>query len=69
MKITLSNPKLSRPYFVRALEACSKLKVDLDTVERLRQLEHPPWTGDNMENVNTQMTTIAKWSRPSRRKD
>jgi hypothetical protein len=35
--------KLPRPFFVRALEACSSLKVNLDTVENARQLEHPPW--------------------------
>jgi hypothetical protein len=45
-------PKLSGPFFVRALKACSSL----DTVER--QLEHPPWIGDNMEDVNLQMTAI-----------
>jgi hypothetical protein len=45
--------KLSRQFFVRALEACSSLEVDLDMVESARQLEHPPWIGDNMENVNT----------------
>jgi hypothetical protein len=36
------------------------LEVDLDMVESARQLEHPPWIGDNMENVNTQMTAIPK---------
>jgi hypothetical protein len=36
------------------------LEVDLDTVESARQLEHPSWIGDNMENVNTQMTAIPK---------
>jgi hypothetical protein len=51
-------PKLSRPFFVRALDACSSLKVDLDMVESARQLEHSPW--DYMENVNTQMTAIPK---------
>jgi hypothetical protein len=29
-------PKLSRPFFVRALEACSSLEVDLDIVENAR---------------------------------
>jgi hypothetical protein len=53
-------PKLSRPFFVRAL--------DLDTVESARQLEHPPWIGDNMENVNTQMTTIPKGTTTARLK-
>jgi hypothetical protein len=46
-------PKLSRTFFVRALKACSSLEVDLDMVESARQLEHPPWIRDNMENVNT----------------
>jgi hypothetical protein len=32
----------------------------LDMVESARQLEHPPWIGDNMENVNTQMTATAR---------
>jgi hypothetical protein len=36
------------------------LEVDLDTVKNARQLEHPPWIGNNMENVNTQMTAIPK---------
>jgi hypothetical protein len=36
-------PKLSRPFFVRALGACSSLEVDLDMVESVRQLQHPPW--------------------------
>jgi hypothetical protein len=67
-------PKLSGPFFVRALKACSSL----DAVER--QLEHPPWIGDNMEDVNLQMTAIQngtatllgsklKWRRPSKRED
>jgi hypothetical protein len=53
-------PKLSRPLFVRAVEACSSLEVDLDMVESAMQLEHLLWIGDNMENVNTQMTAIPK---------
>jgi hypothetical protein len=36
------------------------LEVDLDTVESARQLEHPSYTGDNMDNVNIQMTAIPK---------
>jgi hypothetical protein len=36
------------------------LEVDLDTVESARQLGHPPWIEDNIENVNTQMTAIPK---------
>jgi hypothetical protein len=45
---------------VKALEACSSLEVDLDTVES------PPWIGDNMENVNTRMTAIPKGTTTAR---
>jgi hypothetical protein len=60
------NPTLARLFFVRALEACSSLEVDLDTVESVKQLEHPPWIGDNMENVNTKMTAIPKGTATAR---
>jgi hypothetical protein len=36
-------PKLSRPFFVRALEICLSLEVDLDMSENARQLEHATW--------------------------
>jgi hypothetical protein len=42
------------------------LEVDLDTMESARQVEHPPWIGDNMENVNTQMTAIPKGTATAR---
>jgi hypothetical protein len=42
------------------------LEVDLDTVESARQIEHPPSIGDNMENVNTQMTAIPKGTATAR---
>jgi hypothetical protein len=42
------------------------LEVDLDTVESASQLEYPPWIGDNMENVNTQMTVIRKGTTSAR---
>jgi hypothetical protein len=51
---------------VTSLEACSSLEVDLDMVESVRQLEHPHWIGDNMENVNTQMTVIPKGTATAR---
>jgi hypothetical protein len=35
-------------------------------VESARQLEHPSWIEDNMENVNTQMTTIPKGTATAR---
>jgi hypothetical protein len=58
--------KLSRPFFVRALEACSSLEVDLYMVESTRQLEDPPWIVDNMVNVNTKMTDIPKGTATAR---
>jgi hypothetical protein len=36
------------------------LEVDLEMVESARQPEHPPWIGNNMENVNTQMTATSR---------
>jgi hypothetical protein len=42
------------------------LEVDLDMVESVRRLEHPPWIGDNMENLNTQMTAISKGTATTR---
>jgi hypothetical protein len=38
----------------------------MDMVESARQLEHPPWIGDNMEKVNTQMTAITKGTATAR---
>jgi hypothetical protein len=37
------NMKLTKPFFKRALEACA-------TLDAIRE-EHPPWIGDNMENI------------------
>jgi hypothetical protein len=45
------------------------LEIDLYTVESARQLEHPPWIRDIMENVNTQMTAISKGTATARIKD
>jgi hypothetical protein len=42
------------------------MEVDLDMVESARQLEHPPWIGDNVENENTQMTAIPKGTATAR---
>jgi hypothetical protein len=42
------------------------LEVDIDMVESARQLKYPPWIGDNMENVNTQMTAIPKGTATAR---
>jgi hypothetical protein len=35
--------KLSKPFFIRAQEACVTLGVDLGTVECVKELEHPPY--------------------------
>jgi hypothetical protein len=42
------------------------LEVDLDMVESARQLEHPPWIGDNTENINTQMMATPKGTATAR---
>jgi hypothetical protein len=42
------SPKLSRSFFVRALEASLSFEVDLDMVKGTRQLKHSPWILDNM---------------------
>jgi hypothetical protein len=42
------------------------LEVNLDMVESARKLEHPPWVGDDMENVSTQITAIPKGTATAR---
>jgi hypothetical protein len=42
------SPKLSRSFFVRALEASLSFEVDPDMVESTRQLKHPPLNLDNI---------------------
>jgi hypothetical protein len=67
--------KLAKPLFIRALEAYATLDVDLDMVEKARKEEHPPWIGNNMENIITRMMVVQKgagtsrlnWSKPSKR--
>jgi hypothetical protein len=34
--------KLTKPFFIRALEACARLDVDLNMVEKSRGEEHTP---------------------------
>jgi hypothetical protein len=34
--------KLTKPFFITALEACATLDVDLNMVEKPRREEHPP---------------------------
>jgi hypothetical protein len=55
--------KLTIPLFIRALEACSTLDVDLNMVEKARREKHPPWIGDNMENIITRMMAAPKGGR------
>jgi hypothetical protein len=49
------NIKLTKAFFLRALEACATLDVDLNMVEKARREEHPPWIGDNMANIIPRM--------------
>jgi hypothetical protein len=60
--------KLTKPFFIRALEACITLDVDLNMVEKARRKEHPPWIGDNMENIITWMMTVSKGAGTARLK-
>jgi hypothetical protein len=36
------NIKLAKLFFIRALETCATLDVDLNMVEKARREEHPP---------------------------
>jgi hypothetical protein len=47
------NMMLTKPFFIRALEACATLDVDLIMVEKARREERPPCIGKNMENIIT----------------
>jgi hypothetical protein len=49
------NMKLTKPFFIRPLEACATLDVDLNMVKKPRREENPPWMGDNIENIITRM--------------
>jgi hypothetical protein len=52
--------KFTKPFFIRALEACATLDVDLNMVAKARREEHPLWIGDNMENIITRIISIPK---------
>jgi hypothetical protein len=54
------NMKLTKPFFIRALEACATLEVDLNMVAKARREEHPLWIGENMENIITRIISIPK---------
>jgi hypothetical protein len=50
------------------------LNVDLNMVEKIRREAHPPWIGDNMENIITRIMAVPlhlkpNWSKPSKRSD
>jgi hypothetical protein len=51
---------LTKPFFIRALEAFATLDVDLNMVEKAKREEYPPWLGDNMENIITWMMAVPK---------
>jgi hypothetical protein len=52
------NMKLTKPFIIRALEACATLVVDLIMIEKARKEEHPHWIGDNMENIIKRMMAV-----------
>jgi hypothetical protein len=54
------NMKLTKPFFIRTLEACATLDVHLNMVEKARGEEHPPWIGNNLENIITRMMAVPK---------
>jgi hypothetical protein len=52
--------RTTKPFTIRALEAVASLNVDLNMIEKTRREEHPPWIGDNMNNIITRMTAVSK---------
>jgi hypothetical protein len=44
-------PKLTKPFFARALEACSAMEIELSMVEGLITPETPFWTNMSAENI------------------
>jgi hypothetical protein len=52
--------KLSKPFFIRAQEACESLDGNLGTVECVKELEHPPWINNNSDNMITQLMALPK---------
>jgi hypothetical protein len=50
----------TKPFSIRALEACASLNVDLNLVEKTRREEHPPWIRNNMKNIITRMMAVPK---------
>jgi ribonuclease D len=58
--------KLSKPFFIRAQEACATLSVDLGTVESMKELKHKPWINNSYDNMITQLMALAKESGSAR---
>jgi hypothetical protein len=62
------NMKLTKLFFIRALEACATLDVVLNMVEKARRKEHPPLIGNNMDNTITEMMAVSKGAGTARLK-
>jgi hypothetical protein len=60
--------KLAKPLFIRSLEACATLDVDLNMVEKAKREEHPPWIGNNVEKIITRMMVVPKGAGTARLK-
>jgi hypothetical protein len=58
--------KLSKPFFIRAQEACATLSLYMGTVDCVKELEHPPWINNNSDNMITQLITLPKASGSTR---
>jgi hypothetical protein len=58
--------KLSKPFFIKAQDACATVGVDLGTVECVKELEHPPWINNNADNLITQLMAMPKGSGSAR---
>jgi hypothetical protein len=58
--------QLSKPFFIRAQEACATLGMDLGTVECVKELEHPSWINNNSDNMIIQLMALPKGSGSAR---
>jgi hypothetical protein len=48
-------PKLTKPYPIRALDACASLNIDLQKVDMLTLRRQSPWMTDHEEQVLTSL--------------
>jgi hypothetical protein len=55
-------PSLTTPFFVRAIETCSILEVDLKDVDLMVQPEYTPWITNMEVNIATTMLALSKGS-------